>query len=249
MKKATILILACLIVFLATGCGQQKTSSRNEERHDPAPGNPRITMSVQEYIGDNIAEIPYIEYDGEKNERIDAINRSLHQGIGQIYSDFMASRDDVSWIEIKTYPFTSEKYLQAVVTWNTYPSYGTWGDILSINFDRETGEWITNDMALTMDGLTMDGLVRAVRESYQPDIASLQIQDVELGGFVILDGNVQYLLVVSEGTDEASVPSKTFYQYVHKYSSLSQMDPGYLYDPSIPGYLDEMNPPLAYGRE
>jgi len=211
----------------------------------------RITFMVQEYIGYNIAEIPYIEYDGDRRDSIDALNRSLNQGIRQIYDDFMngLTEDDPSWIEIKSFPFTTDKRLQVVITYATFPSYGTDGEIFSVNYDKVNDIWLGIDYALHLEGLGFEDFEESVMRLFEPDIPSHVIEDIKIGGFIIHEGDagmyVQFFLELIT-TAESFGPWTSFYSFAPRFDSLFILDTSFMFEP---GDLDKMDPPLHYQPE
>jgi len=239
-RKAFYPIIACLIAFATLAACSFKPAN---------PGtNARIGFMVQEYIGNNIAEIPYIEYDGEKNEQIDAINRSLNQGIRQRYEEFMGSLEegDPRWIEIKSFPFTSEQRLQVVVTSAIFPNYGTDGSMFSINYDKVKDEWLTLDYALGVEGLDRESLFEQVRSLFEPEASTQSVGEINLAGFIEYEGDaghyIQFLLEITV-LNEAAEPWTHSYSIVPQFDSLFQMDASVMFEP---GDMDQMDPPLHY---
>lgn len=216
-----------------------------------APENPRIGFMTQEYIGDNIAEIPYIEYDGETNPEIESINRSLNQGIQQVYDGFMETADEDAWIEIKSYPFTSERFLQAVVTHVVYPTYGTDGDMLSVNYDKVSEVWLSTEAALEYAELRAEDLVHNVTGLFEPEYPSQSVGEVKVSGFLVheypeeIDGDslfIEFLLEITVENSEAE-PWKSFYSYTPRLESLFRLNSSCLFDPFD---MDQADPPLFY---
>lgn len=211
--------------------------------------NARISFITQEYLGDNIAEIPYIEYDENQNPAIDAINRSLNQGEQRIYEEFMDNKDEFEWIEIKSYPFTNQDYLQVVVTSCVYPNYGTDGDMFSINYGFNGDEWISvQDVMSSWLGMSQDDLLSQVRQLFVPEVASQSIGDVNAVGFLIrenaYEGHVQLLLEITVENSE-SEPWKRFYSFIPELNELFALNRECLFDPNE---MDQMTPPLSYQK-
>ncbi|MDR1541201.1 MAG: copper amine oxidase N-terminal domain-containing protein [Clostridiales bacterium] len=209
---------------------------------------PSIKFITQEYKGDNIAEIPYIEYPWERDDEIDAINRSLNQGIQRVYEDFIANSEDPYWMEIKSYPFTSADYLQVVVTSIEYPSYGTDGDLFSINYDKEEGRWLTVDDALKMESITSDALMHNVGRLFKPEAPTQSIGEVKIAGFLLRGAQsgyyVEFLLEITVD-NSAAEPWKSYFSYTPQLDKLYRMNSDCLFDPSEP---DQMDPPLSYQK-
>jgi hypothetical protein len=153
-----------------------------------------ISLSTQEYDGTNIVEIPYIVYAEDRNPEIDSLNRSINQGLQMIYEDFLVNQSDGESIEIRSYPFTTDKYLQVVVTYIAYPIYGTDGDMFSINYDRTTGK----AMSVLDLGLSEDELLYEVGQAFVPESEGALIDEVRLVGFLMHEtenGDIPELLL------------------------------------------------------
>lgn len=248
MKKILSYVTAAVLALSLTVCGVMTTYAAEAAKA-------RIGFITQEYIDDNIAEIPYIEYDGAKNKEIDAINRSLNQGIRQVYDEFMENVEpDRDWIEIKSYPFTTERYLQVVVTHIIYPNYGTDGEMFSINYDMDENAWITTEDALAAEGLEYDDVYANVEELFEPEFKGMYISDLKIAGFLIHelaapflgreDSYVEFLLEVTVENPEAD-PWISFYSYSPLHESLISLNPMCLFDPFD---MDETDEPLSYIR-
>ena len=218
---------------------------------DESEDNAHITFMTQEYKSDNIAEIPYIEYDGDKNFEIDAINNSINQGIQRIYNEFMGDGSEVpenTWIEIKSYPFTSSEYLQVVVTSNIFPTYGTDGDLFSVNYDKKTGKWISVDDILKELDMDSEQLLIEVGEAYEPEFPEMQMDKVEVTGFLMHEGTDGHTVELFLEITEKNVDSDTwkgFYSFTPESRTLFRMDNVCLFDPNA---MDQMTPPLSYQK-
>ncbi len=263
-RKIFIIIAVILALTLTASCGAETGDSGAEEQTQTPEAPPsaepsdetsavRIGFITQEYDGDNIAEIPYFEYDGAQNPELDSINRSFNQGLQMMYEDFMADRDEeVEWIEIRSYPFTSENCLQVVVTWCNYPTYGTDGHMESVNYDIKNNKWLT--LADTLAGLGLsepDKLLSEVSSHFKPDSPGQSVGAADATGFLIReDGTVDLLLeitVVPSDTDYAAGADswKCFYLFTPKSGELRALGGRTLFDPSEP---DQMDPPLSYQK-
>jgi hypothetical protein len=233
MKKRLILAAVLAILLITAACTGNNVPNDADGfdniASDISGVNARLGFMVQEYIGDNIAEIPYIEYRDAQSESIDAINRSLNQGIRQTYDDFMRENADSEypmWIEIKSYPFAGDRFLQAVVTHNEYPTYGTDGNMFSINYDKIDDIWVGFDWALHLEDLTYEALLSGVHEAFVPEVPSMYIDGIDLVGFKVHETNplyIQYLLEIMVGNSEAE-GWKSFYSYTPSTAVLYRMD-------------------------
>lgn len=153
-----------------------------------------IAMMTQEYIGDNIAEIPMISYNGDqpaleefggKNPEIEPINNEIKFGIQQEYNSF--NKDNHDWIEIKTYPFVDSKYVQAAVTKIVYPTYANDGEVFTINFDKAKNARVTVEDMLNADNVTKEQLIERLKAAYDTykEIDGT-LENIVLKGFIIM---------------------------------------------------------------
>lgn len=227
-----------------------KNSSEGVNNAESESSSVWISFPTQEYIDDNIAEIPYFNYDGSRNQTIDSMNNSLAQGIGKIYDDFINSDHGHSWIEIKSYPFTSDDYIQVVVTNVVYPNYGNDGDLFTINYDKNTNMFVPTNVALDQLGMTEDQLLNMVGELFQPDSPDIAIQDVKLAGFLYTEGPsttlIELLLEITVINPDDDT-WKSFYSYLPEYDELIKLtNTECLFDPHD---MDQMDPPLNYQKQ
>lgn len=175
----------------------------NQETANKIAGIPYFVVGAQEYGMDTypddeikcntVIEIPYFASYNYDEPEAEVLNQRISEELSESYN---ASWEDTeNWLEIKSYLYSNEKYLQAVSTIIQYPNYGTYGDVYSYNYD------ITNQKAMTLeDGLALSGiseadLLMAVEEAYQPDGEGEEYNKAELGGFRVKDdGTLDFYL-------------------------------------------------------
>lgn len=210
--------------------------------------DPYITFMTQDYSNDNIVEIPYLSYDGATNYEIESINRSLVQGIQQIYNTFLENKSDNEWIEIKSYPFTHDNTIQIVVTYCTFPIYGTDGTLFSINYDKVAKKLLTTNDMLQKLGLSKENIVQNVKNLFVPETNSQYVGNVNISGFIMLPGYdktyTHFLLEVVVENNDAE-PWNRFYSYSPELNELTELNNYCLFDPSE---LDQTFPPLSYNK-
>ena len=209
-----------------------------------------VSMLLQDYDGDNIAEIPVITYDGSqsalaatggRNHEIDALNLDL-KSIQKTYNAFKVRADAYSWMEIELYPFVSDDAIQFVLVSNEYPTYGTDGQISSYYFDLQANAYVT--LPEMMERLALEeGTVKAnVRDLFLPIHDGVTLEEIEVSGFVFYDGQYRFLLrllIAVEGADSWW----QFYEYAPAAQMLSQLGGRTLFDPALLYYMD---PPLKF---
>ncbi len=214
-------------------------------------GETYIGMMEQSYDGNNICEIPMILYDGENpqlavynghNPEIDSLNNAVKSGVMQMYNNFTPEGDD-GRIEIRAYPFTSERYLQFVITHVEYPTYGTDGELYSYNFDKQANAFLNLGDVMADMGITTQDVTDAVGQLHQPEYDGETVGEVDVAGFLMQpDGLVQLLLYVTVEIPGAE-PWRYFYCYTPSLKELIHMNAQCLFDPSD---MDQMDPPLSY---
>lgn len=209
---------------------------------------PEINPVMQNYDGFNIAEILIMSYEGE-NAGIEKINASILDGILQTYLQFIENQDEYSWIEIKSYPFTSDDYVQIVMTYAEYPIYGTDGEIWSYNFDVKRG--VSVELGEVMDnlGFTEAMLTQKIQELYARDIREEDefVTEAAAKGFLITGDSLypvtKLLLKVSIQHPGADI-WESFFSYIPQTDELLRLQSD-LFDSNEP---DKMDPPLWYER-
>ncbi|HWR56600.1 MAG TPA: hypothetical protein VN462_08825 [Negativicutes bacterium] len=250
-------VLALLLLAAAAGGADgaaRRTAPDSAINNDSA----EIGVMTQEYIGDNIAEILMINYDGSqpalarfggRNPEIESLNNAIKFGIQQRYNEFRESNRAGRSIEIKSYPFTSEDYLQIVMTSASYPSYGTDGSIWSYNFNKKDNEFMALADVLAELGLNERTLAQRVKNMYVPEDSALTVGEVKATGFLISRGSsgpVTQLLLEVVLENSGAEPWKYFFSYTPALNELSRLNSKCLFDPYD---MDQMEPPLSYQRE
>ncbi|MDR1427316.1 MAG: hypothetical protein LBJ08_06120 [Bifidobacteriaceae bacterium] len=219
-----------------------------------------IEVLEQSYESNDIVEILWLTYDGQqpaleeagwKNPEIEAINRDIQQTV------FLPAQQrepaDGDWvdrlIDIRSYPFTSEDYLQIVTTSVAYPNNGSVGALYSWVFDRRANAWVPPESAYGEAGLSGDALREAVAAAFVPVADGDSVVDVEPSGFVFVqggDGWVPRFLVTVRGVDGAGTAWDAFFSYQPTNPSgrtLTRLNSSLLFDPAEP---DATDPPLMY---
>ena len=250
MKENKVAIFA-VVLMCAALLAPHASASRAKRSSDASMSerNVKIVFSTQEYEGDNIVEIPYFEYDGERNDTIESINRAYHQGLRRQYAEFADNAVKGEFIEIRSYPFTSKDYLQVVTTYCAYPVYGTDGDLSSVNYDVANNSWMTVGDAMKRVGLDNGKLLYKVSRLFEPEFDGQAIDEVKAAGFLLQDGAeekfIRLLLEITTVSADGD-RQKSFYSYIPAFKELYRMNANCLFDPFEP---DQAEPPLAYQTE
>lgn len=273
-KKTLSIILLLSLILITSACSAEGTNSTSAESDSSEKAesesvdsdsksesessditeidnsSAKLTIMTQEYIDANIAEILMISYDGDVNPEIEAFNNAISASVQSTYDNFMESynsTDDYSWIEILSYPFTSDDYLQFVTISCIYPTYGTDGDLYSYNFDLKNNKFLSVDDALSdlsLDGDSVTDSVIELLESEQNDNLTPIAANVE--GFLITKGPTgditQLLLKVTFESIDGDF-CDNFFAYTPELNEIFQLNPSVPFDPTE---LDQMDPPLYY---
>ena len=245
----TVLVLSLLAIFGTPHQTAANGSITNEST--------KIGVMTQEYVGDNIAEILMIDYDGNqpalvryggKNPEIESFNNAIKFGVQRRYDEYRKVKPESGWLEIKSYPFSSPDHLQIVTTYAVYPAYGTDGELSSYNFDKKNNRFMHVSDVLAELGLDERSVVQRVKKLYKPTDSSLSLGKVAISGFLIRQGPIgpvtQLLLeavVHKQGTEDW----KYFFSYSPVLNELLLMNRRCLFDPAD---MDRMDPPLSYQR-
>ncbi len=263
-KKLCSMMMALGLAMLTTACAGQTTTTETTTTDAAAAestaidnSSTEIAVLTQEYIGNNIGEILFLSYDetqadlqeyGGKNPEIESLNHTIANGIATIYNDYMANTGDDSWIEVRSYPFTSEAYLQIVTTYCQCPTYAIDGNLYSYNFDRKNNKFLSVDDALAdlkLDKDTVSDTASGMIQDYYPD-ANITVESVDVAGFLIQEGAsgpLTQLLLQVNATEEGAGDWEGFFGYTPALNELIRLNGQCLFDPS---QMDQMNPPLSY---
>ena len=226
-----------------------------------AEASPRIVAATQKYYAQNIVEILELK-DSAKNSEIDAFNNAVRATVGEFYDAYAKQSaenpgyGETYWVEIRSYPFENENFLQVVTSYIEYPAYGTSGEIASFNYDRKNNRFITLADILREYGYTENSLAERVKEWWTPDEGFHSIADIKAKGFIIFEGSwgrdVQILLEV----ELDARPEADTWTYFYSFSlfddkqelrnPLDQMTEDCLFDPIS---VVMMKPPLRINEK
>jgi hypothetical protein len=260
MKKALHGLLNVILALLLAACCGGVAGATGQNAPNIALNNDssKIGVMTQEYVGNNIAEILMINYNGAqpalaryggRNPEIESFNNAIKFGIQQRYNEFMSKQQDRDWIEIKSYPFSTAEHLQIVTTAATYPSYGSDGDIASYNFNKKENRFMALADVMKELGLDQHKLVKKVKELYVPKNPSQSVEKVTATGFLVRSapsGPLTQLLLEVVIHNSASEPWKHFFSYTPALNELFKLNADCLFDPND---MDRMDPPLVYQRQ
>lgn len=185
---------------------QSQESAPSSQSGEEAP-EVRLVMQVQEYHSDDSGsdycqvEIPRLEGDAPGLEELNAAMDAL----AAEWEEFKASQQHASGagMEVDCYPYSNEKWVQAVVRSFHYPNYAHRGEMLSVNYDLENARPVTVGEAQERLGLTRESLSALVAErdlntllGFQQDL-QLDFQFAEVQAFRMReDGTAVFFLQV-----------------------------------------------------
>lgn len=210
----------------------------------PLPGLPNssevsIVMEEQTYEGDNIVEVPAFA-PAEGNSALTKLNGQM-AALAADAGDYLGA-SSAGWMELRAYPFTSDAYLQVVMTRNHYPNYGSAGEISSFVYNRATGEAVSLATALSQHDLRAASL--SVQFSQAGILGSNQVfVSYTPAAFRFTDDGLELFAVVTFTQDGDTF--SMLCRYLSATGVFSEADPSALYAANVP---DVMDPPLAYAR-
>lgn len=225
-QLSRLMIITLILVSLPVAAAAAQINNDDSE----------IGIMLQEYVGDNIAEILAIFYDGSQpalrefnyhNPSIEELNLTIRAAHQDRYYSFLNQALTDKWIEIRSYPFASKDYLQIVTTTATYPSYGTDGELVSYNFNKSQNAVISLEDALATAGLSNENLAEAVQAVYVLEHSGLGLSSVNATGFLIrqndLGEELEFLIEATVENPNAE-PWKRFFSYTPSTKRLMQLD-------------------------
>ena len=285
MKKILTCIPVILVMTLAACSGESKTASQTDtsapltdssqtptidttETDDFSNINTdsaKLSVLVQDYENDNIAEILSISYDttqadleeyGGINPEIESFNQTVNAGVAQSYYNFI-NKNTYNSIDIRSYPFTSSDYLQVVTTTcNINLDIETEEDLYSYNFDLKNNKFLSINDALKSSQLDKNTLIQTLENKIPEYIKNLYlypditIDNLSVAGFLYKQGASGYVTEfllqaeVSTSSDEADKRNYIF-SYIPKLDELSILNSTCLFDPYD---MDQIDPPLSYQK-
>lgn len=222
MKKLTVLLaLAAAALLTVTACGADPQpsggASPEQQVQSSVPQEPPVlSLAVDIKEGDSTIQIPTFKSPGE-NPQTRALNDKIEENHTKLYEEWKNRSDNsVRELEMKSYLFADEYYVQAVVTQLEFPTYGTQGDIFSYNYD------IKHHKAVTLSELfseTIWKVFRSEEDVVKSLTAELALQSdriverAEIQGFRILEnGGIDcYAKVFFTGSDPQRDPYDMLY--------------------------------------
>ncbi len=272
---AWITLSVLLILTLLCACGNNgagNTTSPPGESFSPPPtgGNAAdidnsetgIGVIYQEYEGDDIVEILMISYDGQqealeefggKNPEIEMINNEIKAGPLALYQNYQENAVEGDSIDIRSYPFVDDEYIQIITTATVYPEVVPEQNtrLWSYNFSKTENRYISVEEQMGEYGLTQESVSEQLKEIVDdPDSGS--VFSVEITGFFIDSASGQavthFLLEVMHEME--SDPFKVFCMYTPDSGEFEELSSELLLDPDRYD-LYEMDPTLCcndYGR-
>lgn len=155
----------------------------------------------------------FVTESGESTKALEDLNEELNT-IRDRYEE-IRKQDDGTWMEIRSFVTQNDRYLQVTTAWNTYPTYGTQGDLMTLAYDKQTDTAIRCGDALVMTGLTGDQLSQDVNRAYVSSGMAGEVQYTGMEGFVLEeDGTVSEIYMKLRIKEEqADVPYEAFFSY------------------------------------
>jgi hypothetical protein len=234
----------------AAGADSPDWSALNSDTH--------IGVIVQEYAQNNPVEILLIQYDGSlldfeefggKNPEIEMLNHEIKAGPLKLYQDFQDG-DLGENIDILSYPFENEEFVQIVTTSVVYPETrpDLYTHLWSYNFNKTKNQFLDLDDIIKEAKLTRDDISSKFKQLYKTEDENEKILEVNVTGFLITkedEKNITNLLI--EATMELeSDPYKGFYLYAPSKNELRGLSGRCLFKARDFGDLVAMDPPMEF---
>lgn len=177
------------------GGDQQPDGSQKEDVPEPVPSAAYLEVPLRHYEEHDgwgtALEVPQIQ--GEENDVIRTINAELNERFQEWKTTY--SVVDIVWAEALAYPTETDRYLNAVISFCEYPTYGTYGQVYSRVYDKESRKVVLLGDALAMASIREEGLLKAFRDWITAqgvaDGASAQLESLAFR--MLPDGTPQFL--------------------------------------------------------
>lgn len=251
MKK--LLLLSLTLAVMLCGC---ESIDNNAQIDNPtvttvatasdgttAESNNSVAISVitQQYDDATTAEI--LQFTGAEVSLNERIKAELINVYNTHIQNLASDPEYAGTLEIKSYPFSNENYLQIVSTLCEFPVYGTDGQIYSYNYDIKNNTAITLDEIVAKYNITDQDLLQSISTKFKPESETRQITLIEPAAFRIISDDEAEIYVYVHSDDPNSTPDSRIWKYNTKSKGCSQYNGTTLFSADVP---DQMEPPLLY---
>ncbi|MEG1411030.1 MAG: hypothetical protein RSD36_14435 [Terrisporobacter sp.] len=253
MKKLLGLMLLMslpLILFTAYSKHEYLNSSVSSAQETPTKDDVYIDMQIQKYgyksnLGEEIFEIPLFVSKTGDNKEINKLNDSIAPLLNY-YNGNYGFKQDEDTCEVKSYPFTSDNYLQVITTATIYPNSNSQGEIFSYNYDIKNEKILTLQDAYKKDKKTETQVINEIKTSFNKRRSNKKIKllKIEVNCFLIDEDNIKYFIKINISNPK-SKDINIICTYNSHESSLEEYDGICLINPKQP---DKFEPYLCYER-
>lgn len=230
MKRTISLLMAALLMCgILSGCGKEKVTG--------------VSMEYQEYVGENIYEIP--RFDGESEEAV-RLNLSIYEQMTPYFTGWESVKnDEVYWYEVRSYPVCGQRYKQVVVTAIEYPNYGTDGDVFAFCYDSKKNRQLTLEDALGQAGVLRETVMQRVGQLMTPYLMEGDLViEISFPGFVFIEDRL-HVIARAFVENELASEHDELYVYSVEGDTLREYVGDYLLPPEV---CDRLEPELYIHR-
>lgn len=195
----------------SSGAGSLPPSSAPASQAAPGATQPTIEMLVQNYEYGNIKEIPQI-VTGAPSETVDAINADILNFAGE-YEPYITDNDG-HILELKSYLFIDEQYVQIVMTRIPYPNYGTDGEVISFVYNWQADQWLSLDDSWAFSDVSANELEEAFIDGGYAGTGMFAAGPMEIAGFILVPDGVRYFVRISLNAGQDGDDWISMYSYL-----------------------------------
>ncbi len=216
----------------------QATQATQEE--ETVTTEVKIEFNDRVNTEDIVVEIP--TFVGNSKE-IEAMNKAVADSIG-VFAENSTSPEGYG---VYSYPVTTENYVQVL---SIYAEYGSaeFGNLLTINYDKNNDDYITLDDLFSSDSHDMGGTLEDITAQYEAKYESETVKNITILGFFIHENNdggeVEFFVEI-QADDESGETWLDVYSYKPDYSDLEYFDQELIIDPLI---VDKYDPELMANK-
>ena len=260
--KGTFELLAA-VLFIVSAVLVSSVLAGSASAADPPDGAidnsaTEIGVAIQEYEGDDVAEILIIRYDGEQkvleefgglNPEIEMVNHEIEAQPLKLYHDFQDGKLGDS-LEIRSYPFIDDDLIQIITSTVVYPETrpDLYSNLWSYNFSKAKNQFVMIDNILEDLNISREDISKKFNELYKSDFENEKIVEVQTTGFLIDNLNHKAItyLFLNVTLELESDPYSSFFIYSPVNNSLEILEPKCMFNPKKFKNMAPMDPPLAY---
>ncbi|MDR1426283.1 MAG: hypothetical protein LBJ08_00795 [Bifidobacteriaceae bacterium] len=226
---------AVALTLLATGCASNATPSE-------------VEAQTQEYDGNFAIELLKMREPEGGSTAIQEINADITETLGSVTSiaEIQEQVPQGQWLQVRSYPFTSEDYVQIVTTGASLPGLEEL-EVEAWVYDRTADRWVTEEDVADSIEFDEDAALQSIAAATNPQVNpdDLYIDDTVF--YYAKDKDTLALRVIAVvDIDSEDGTRQGLYSIIPSTGAATALDPNQAF---APGDIDALDPPLFGSRK